>query len=78
MPLSFLRSISLVVILLEYFSLAIKVSFRVAGKEINGSYFSVCVRMVSLGGQKSLVHAQIGLPYPKEVPPDGGRDSPPF
>ena len=28
--------------------LAIKVSFRVTHKEINGSYIVVCVRMVSL------------------------------
>ena len=47
----------------QYFSVANKVFFRVARKERNGSYFSVCVRMVShLGKTNSLRHVQIGYP----------------
>ena len=41
--------------------LPIKVSFGVANKEINSSYFSVFVRMISIRGEESLSHAQIGL-----------------
>ena len=41
--------------------LPIKVSFGVANKEINSSYFSVFVRMISIRREESLSHAQIGL-----------------
>ena len=39
---------------------AVKISFKVARKHTNGSYFSVCVRMISFRGQKSLSHTHIG------------------